>query len=40
MISAVRAVVPQGMTPEKALETFEAVKCECDAEGDKEEVIY
>lgn len=40
MISAVRAVVHQGMRPEEALETFNAVKCECDADGGKEEVIY
>jgi putative autoinducer-2 (AI-2) aldolase len=40
MISAVRAVVHQGMKPAEALETFNAVKCECDAEAGKDEVIY
>jgi len=39
MISAVRAVVHGGMMPEEALKTFNAVKSECDAVGDKEEVI-
>ncbi len=40
MINGVRAVVHEGLTPQEALERFEAVKCECDADADKEEVIY
>jgi hypothetical protein len=41
MINGVRAIVHEGLTPKEALERFEAVKCECDAEAaNAEEVIY
>ena len=39
MINGVRAVVHEGLTPQEALERFDAVKRECDANASKEEVI-